>query len=129
MPAFQNVVVAKGYDAAVALTKKRAVKFDGTNTQKVTPITAATDIAAGVSMFSVSAAEILKGKGASVHTEGIALMECSAAINEGQAVSFGTDGRAKAAAATERAQGIARSSTTAAGQEVAVQLDIPGSIV
>jgi len=129
MPAFQNVVVAKGYDAAAAVTKKRLVKFNGSNVFAVTPVTAATDVPVGVAMFSVSAAEILKGKGVSVHTEGIALMEASEAINEGQLISPTTDGRAQVAASTERVIGHAVSSCDTSGDEVAVQLNLPGNIL
>jgi hypothetical protein len=129
VPAFQNVDNAKGYDAAVALTKKRAVKFDGTDTFAVTPVTAATDVWAGVAMFSVSAAEILKGKGASVLVEGIAIMEAHEAISEGDIIAAFTDGTAQIAGSGDRACGVARSSCGSAGDEVAVQLDLPGSLV
>lgn len=102
--AYGNFVLDKGYDAAAAITKFRAVKFSAAQT--VTPVTATTDVVAGFPQYSVSAAEILKGKGASVRVEGITEAEASGGINVGQLVSIETDGRVKAAAAGGRIVGV-----------------------
>jgi len=54
-----NYIQNKGYNAAVALTKYRAVKFSAAET--VTPVTGVTDVVAGIAQFDVTAGEILKG--------------------------------------------------------------------
>ncbi len=121
-----NYVLARGFDAAVAITKYRAVKLTTSETQ-VTPVTAATDVAVGVSEFDCSAAEILKGKGVNVMMMGVVTMEASAAINQGQMVGFGTDGRAKVVASGERTIGICVGNPAGgAGERVSVLLGLPG---
>lgn len=127
MPAYGNFVLDKGYDAAAPITKFRAVKFSAEET--VTPVTAITDQIVGVEQFGVSAAEILKGKGASVRSAGISEMECSAAITVGAAVSAGTDGRAKTAATGERVIGQCVKGTANAGERAAVRLTLPGLLL
>lgn len=87
-----NFVLDKGYDTAAALTKFRAVKMSG-NPEEVTPITANTDEILGFAQFSVSTAEIAKGKGASVRLMGITEAEAVGAINEGDWVTLEADGR------------------------------------
>ena len=124
MPAYGNFVLDKGYDAAAAITKFRAVKFSAEET--VTPVTAITDQVIGVEQFGVSAAEILKGKGASVRTDGITEMECSAAIAIGALVSIAADGRCKTAATGERIVGLCVKATANAGERAAVRLRLPG---
>jgi hypothetical protein len=125
MPATGNFVLDKGFDAAAAITKFRAVKLSADET--VTPVTAITDRSIGVEQFGVSAAEILKGKGASVRLMGITEMEVSANVAVGDLVSAGTDGRAKTAATGERVIGECVKGTTAgAGARISVQLNLPG---
>jgi hypothetical protein len=122
-----NYIQDKGYNAAVALTKFRAVKFSAAET--VTPVTAATDVVAGIVQHDVTAAEILKGKGASIRVEGDSVMEASAAIAVGQLVSCTATGTAKVAAATERIIGVCRHASGAAGDYITVKLNLPGSIL
>lgn len=124
MPAYGNFVLDKGYDAAAALTKFRAVKMSAEET--VTPITAITDQPIGVEQFGVSALEITKGKGASVRLAGITEMECSAAIAVGASVSIAADGRAKTAATGERVIGQCLKGTANPGERAAVALRLPG---
>lgn len=123
-----NYILDKGFNAAAALTKFRAVKSDG-NPEAVTPVTAVTDVVLGIVQHDVTAGEITKGKGASVRMEGISLMEASEAINEGQLISMVTDGRGAVAAATERVIGVALSPAAAAGDYFSIKLDLPGTIL
>jgi predicted RecA/RadA family phage recombinase len=124
MPASQNFVLAKGYPAAAAITKKRAVKFVGDGTQSVTPITAVGDIPCGVAMFSVSSTEITKGKKASIMTKGRAVMEAAGAINEGQLVYLASDGRATTTATSATRIGVCDEPAAGAGSECSVSLDL-----
>jgi hypothetical protein len=128
MPATGNFVLDKGYDAASALTKKRACKLVGE--ELVGPVTAIADIPIGVTQFDVSAAEIAKGKGASVRLQGIAVMECSAAIAAGALVQMAADGRAApyTGASGARILGLCTHGATTSGNEVSVHLDLPGGV-
>jgi predicted RecA/RadA family phage recombinase len=124
MPASQNFLLAKGYPAAAAITKKRAVKFVGDGTQSVTPITAANDIPCGVALFSVSATEITKGKKASIMTDGRVVMESGvAAIAEGTVVYLDSVGRATNVATSATRIGICDEPASSVGGECSVSLD------
>lgn len=90
-----NFVLDKGYNAAAALTKFRAVKYTGT--ESVTPVTAITDKIAGFAQFSVTAAEILRGKGTDVRILGITEAEATGAIALGDDVQMESDGRVSSA--------------------------------
>lgn len=122
-----NFILDKGYDAAAAITKFRAVKFSAAET--VTPVTADTDVIAGFAQFSVSAAEILKGKGASVRMEGITEAEATAAISVGQLVTLAADGRVTAAVSGDRVVGtcVGHPSTNA-GDRISLKIDTSGQI-
>lgn len=121
-----NFVLSRGFDAAAAITKHRAVKLTAAETT-VTPVTAANDVAVGVSEFDCSAADILKGKGVNVIMMGVAVMEASAAVAVGTLVGFGTDGRAKVAASTERVIGMCVGNPAGgAGERISVLLGLPG---
>jgi hypothetical protein len=127
MPASQNYGLGKGRNAAAAITKKRFVKAVAGTPETVTPVTTLGEMAAGVSLFSVSAAEILKGKGVSVLVEGRAIVEASAAINEGQPVSTAADGRAKVAATGEFILGYCDEAASGATAECSVVLSLSGA--
>lgn len=96
--ATQNIELAKGCDADGAVNKKRFVKLTGT--QLVAQCDSAGENAYGVSWFSASLAEIAKGKGVSVITDGRAIVEAGdtspvigqpcATDNEGRAVLAGS---------------------------------------
>lgn len=125
--AYGNFLLDKGYNAAAALTKFRAVKFSAAET--VTPVTAITDQIAGFAQFSVSAAEILKGKGATVRTQGITEAEASAAIVIGAPVSIGADGRVKTAATGERVVGMCVGHAAGtAGDRIALEISKSGHL-
>lgn len=120
MPATQNFVLAKGYPCSAAITKKKAVKFTGDQT--VGPVTGAGDNPCGVALFSVSSAEILKGKKASVMTEGRVVMEADGAITIGSKVYLAADGRASATATSATLIGICDEPALADGNECSVHL-------
>jgi len=90
--AWSNFVLSKGYNAAAALTKFRAVKYSG-NVEEVTPVTAITDYPAGWAQFAVGASEITQGKGATIMVLGITEAEASTAITVGAMCTLETDGR------------------------------------
>jgi hypothetical protein len=128
MPATGNFILDKGYDAAAAIVKFRAVKFTAEET--VGPITAVGDMAIGVEQFGVTAPEILKGKGASVRREGRTEMEASEAIAVGDPIALAADGRAqKAATAASGARiiGVCDSGVDAAGKRISASLNLPGT--
>ena len=99
----RNYIQDKGYNAAAALTKFRAVKFSAAET--VTPVTAATDVIAGVVQHDVTAEEILQGKGASIAVEGDTLMECAGNIAIGALVTVSATGLAVSATTGDRVIG------------------------
>ena len=116
-----NFVLTKGYRAGAAITKFRAVKFSAAET--VSPVSAITDRIAGIAQFSVTAPEILLGKGATVAVEGQTEAEASGAIALGAAVSIAADGRVKTAATGERIVGhCAGHPSTNAGDRITLNL-------
>jgi hypothetical protein len=124
----RNYIQDKGYDAAAAITKFRAVKFSAEET--VTPVTAAADFVAGVAQNDVTAGEILEGKGCVIAVEGDTEWECSEAIAVGQPVSIGTDGRCQVGVtAAERVHGDCVEPTTLAGQRARIHLSLNGNVV
>lgn len=129
MPATMNPGAAKGKNTSTPLTRKRFVKMDSaaTDGETVKAVDTAGEIAYGVSLFSVSAAEINRGKGASVIIEGRAIVEASAAIAVGQLVSTTNDGRAKVAASGDYILGMCDEPAAGAGNECSVHLEISGA--
>jgi hypothetical protein len=128
--AYGNFVLDKGYNAAAALTKFRAVKWSGT--EAVTPVTAIGDAIAGFAQFSVSSGEILKGKGASIRQQGITEAEASAAIAVGALCEIVSDGRVRTATASSAARAVGRCvghAATNAGDRIALEIDISGGLV
>lgn len=127
MPASGNFVLDKGFIAAAAVTKFRAVKMSGA-VDTITPVTAANDQVIGIAQYSVSADEITDKKRASVRLAGISEMEIAETINEGDEIAIDTVGRAVVAAATERVVGVALSAAGTSGNRVSVALALPGHI-
>jgi hypothetical protein len=130
-----NYVLDKGYNAAAAISKFRGVKFSAAET--VTPVTAATDKIAGFAQFSVTAAEILRGKGASVRLDGITEAEVgdTTQILIGDWVEMMADGRVKKAVAASgnrvvgMCTGHPTASTTVAGDRITLRLNVDGPLV
>lgn len=121
-----NYIQDKGYNAAAALTAYRAVKFSALET--VTPVTADTDVIAGVVQHSVTAGEILLGKGASVRVEGDTLMEAAAAINPGVLVTVNASGQATSAVSGDRVVGTCVEGAGGVGEYCRVHLSTAGAI-
>ena len=121
-----NFVLSRGYDAAAAITKFRAVKLT-TAENTVTPVTSAADVVAGIAEFDCTAADILKGKGVNVIHAGIAQVEASAAIVVGALVGIASDGRAAASGAGVRTIGLCVGNPAGgAGERISVLLMMPG---
>jgi len=125
-----NFVVDKGYRAAAAITKFRAVKFSAPET--VTPVTAITDQIAGFAQWPVSAGEILKGKGVTCRQMGITEAEASAAIAIGALCELIADGRVRTATASSGARVVGRcvgAPAVNAGDRIALEIDMAGTPV
>ena len=121
-----NFVLDKGYDAAAALTKFRAVKFSAEET--VTPVTAKTDVVAGVAQFGVTTGEIAKGKGASIRVMGATEFEVNGTATVGALAGLNADGTVHDAAAGDRVIGMFRQGASTGGR-ASVQLNLPGYIL
>lgn len=126
MPAWGNFVLDKGFKAAAAVTKFRAVKGTG-NDGEVTPVTATTDIVLGVAQYSVSAGELAKKKDVSVRMDGISEMECGGTIQQGALVTITATGTIVAGATGTRVIGTALADG-ASGTRIPVALVIPGPL-
>lgn len=125
--ATSNDVMTKGYNAAAALTKYRAVKFSAAET--VTPVTAITDVVCGIVQNTLTTNDItVRGTGAQVRVMGASLVEAAAAITIGALVSINASGQAKAAATGERVIGMCVEAASGAGKYARVQLVIPGPL-
>lgn len=124
MPATGNFVLDKGFDSASVLTKYRAVKLTA-NAEEVTACTALGEDGIGISQFAISAAELAKGKGASIRIEGITEWEASAVIARGAEVTVAADGRCVTVGAggTQRVWGRALQAASGAGVRVSVLLN------
>lgn len=129
MPATMNIGAAKGKNTSTPLTKKRFCKLDtaATDGETVKACDTAGELAFGVTLFSVSSAEINRGKGASVITEGRAILEAAGAINNGQLVSTDNIGRARVAQAGDYILGMCDEPAAGAGNECSVRLEIAGA--
>lgn len=122
-----NDVMTKGYNAAAALTKYRAVKFSAAET--VTPVTAITDVVCGIVQNTLASGDITnRGMGAQVRVMGASLVEAASAITIGVLVSINTSGQAKAAATGERVIGMCVEAASGAGKYARVQLVVPGPL-
>jgi Uncharacterized conserved protein (DUF2190) len=129
MPATMNIGAAKGKNASGPITKKRFVKLDtaATDGETVKQVDTAGELAYGVALFSVSNAEINRGKGCSVITEGRAVMEASEAIPVGSLVGTESDGRARVADSGDYIMGICDEPAAATGNECSVRLEVAGA--
>lgn len=130
MPGWGNFLLDKGFDAAAAIGKYRAVKLVATNgSEAVTPVTASSDLVAGVSQFGATADEINAGKGASVRMAGVTVWELSGNVTRGQEVMSHTDGTCRAATgAGNRVAGIAMDGGVS-GDQVPVFLTPAGRVI
>jgi Uncharacterized conserved protein (DUF2190) len=129
--ATHNFVLGRGFDASAALTKRRFVKAGTVSADpQVTAVTGVADVVLGVSEYDVTAADILKGKGASVQMVGIVEVEATGAIAVGGLVAPSANGRAQPAVTTNRVVGICVGHPAAnAGDVIDVLLGLPGNII
>jgi hypothetical protein len=126
MPAYGNFVLDKGFKAAAAITKFRAVKGTG-NDGEVTPVTAVTDVVIGVAQYSVSAGEITKQKLASIRMAGITEMECAGTIQQGALVCINASGQAVTATTGNRVIGVAQADG-ASGTRIPVAITLGAAL-
>ena len=128
-----NDGLAKGRNASSAISKGRFVMQDTAATDGETVLQAnsptSTQPPIGVSKFSVSTAEIAKGKGCSVVMDGIAIVETGSALTAGQVVTTDTVGRAVVASAGQWICGYVNEPAAAAGAYCSVLLADPGAKV
>lgn len=129
--ATSNFVLGRGFDAEVALTKRRFIKAGTAAADpQVTVIAAETDVPIGVNEYDVTADDLLAGKGSSVQMVGIVEVEATAAIVVGGLVSVSANGRAQPAVATERVVGVCVGHPSGvAGDVIDVLLSLPGYIL
>lgn len=90
-----NFVLDKGYDVLNPLIKFRAVKLDTSGNAE--PCDTDAEAILGIPQFGVTAAEILRGKGASVRLMGISEWEAAGAVNIWDEVSTDNVGRCQVA--------------------------------
>jgi hypothetical protein len=126
MPATGNFILDKGYAAAAALTKYRAVKFSAEET--VTPVTVKTDVVAGITQYDVAAGEITKGKLASVRVDGASEIEASGTCTVGALCGLTANGTVHDAVTGDRVIGTFRSGAPSGGR-ASVALGLPGNII
>jgi hypothetical protein len=131
VPTTFNPVAAKGKNASGPIVKRRFVKLDSaaSDGETVKQCDTGGELAFGVSMFSVSASEITKGKGASVITEGRAIVEASEALAVGDPVATAADGRAAVAVSGDTVLGSIDEPATAEGNECTVHLWASGTVL
>jgi len=127
MPSGGNFVLDKGFDAAVALTKYKAVKMSAEET--VTPVTAKTDVAVGFVQYDVATADIPRGKGASVRVEGATEAVAGGVCTVGGLVGLMPDGSVHDAVTGDRVIGYFRQGQATVGNRCTVMLDLPGSLI
>lgn len=125
-----NFILDKGYDAAAAITKFRAVKFSAAET--VTPVTAGTDVVVGVAQVGVTAGELALGKGALVRRDGITEMEAAEAMaTPGTVVCINASGQAislASATAGWRVIGTLEQPSAGVGARCSVKLNLANGV-
>lgn len=128
MPATQNVLLAKGKNASALIVKKRFVKLDtaASDGETVKQCDTLGEHPYGVALYGVSVAEIAKGKGASVLTEGRAIVEAAEALAVGTMVTTDANGKAKTAATGHWCAGMVDEPSTADATECSVDLSKGG---
>lgn len=128
--AWGNFLLDIGFDAGSALTKFRAVKFAAT-AETVTAVTANTDAIAGFSQFTVTTADLTRGKGASVRVDGVTEAEASTAIALGDRVTLEADGRVSVLVGSSGKRIVGRcvgNPSTNAGDRIALLVTLHGGV-
>jgi len=122
-----NYGMDKGYKPAVALTKFRFVKFSAEDT--VTVVTGKTDVVCGVAQYSVSTAELSKGKNASVRMEGISEVEIASTVSVGDLAGLTANGTIRTATTGDRIVGTVTHGATTAGERASVMVEITSTVL
>ena len=128
MPATMNPDAAKGKNAGGPITRYRFVKLDPnvSDGETVIQCDVSGEGAFGVALFSVSTAEIARGKGASVITDGRMIMESAEVINVGDPISTDNVGRAQVANSGDQILGFCDEPSSGAGNQCSINLDRAG---
>ena len=132
MPATFNHGLAKGRNASGPITKKRFVvrdtaATDGETVKQATSANSAANPLAGVSIFSVSSAEISHGKGCSVVMSGRAIVTAAAALAVGDVVTSDANGMAAVAVAGDWVGGVVDEPAAGAGDDCSILIACDGS--
>ena len=130
MPATFNHGLVKGRNASGPITKKRFVVRDtaATDGETVKQASSATgDALAGISIFSVSLAEINHGKGCSVVMSGRAIVTAAAALAVGDVVTSDANGMAAVAVAGDWVGGVVDEPAAGAGDDCSIVIACDGS--
>lgn len=124
-----NIGEAIGKVAGGAITKHRFVKLStaDANGETVVQGSVSGESCYGVSLFSVSTAEIALGKGCSVILGGRMILEGAEAIVAGNFVSSDAQGRAQVANSGDFILGICDEPCAGAGDECSVHLNMAGA--
>lgn len=131
MPTTFNHGLAKGRNASAPITKKRFVIMDtaADDGETVAPAVSATAQALyGVSIFSVSAAEILQGKGCSVVLDGRAIVTAAAALAVGDVVTSDANGKAVVAATGDFIGGVVDEPAAGDGDDCTIVVVCDGGV-
>lgn len=120
-----NFILDKGYrlQAATIVARFRAVKFSAA--EEVTVVTAITDRPAGFVQFGITAAELLRGKGATVRMAGFTEAEAAGAIAVGAVCQLEADGRVSALVGASGKRIVGRCvghAATNAGDRITMQI-------
>lgn len=121
MPSTGNYLMDKGATPESALVKYRACKL-GTGEQSVTAITGAGSDGYGVQQFDVTAADLLRGKLASVRPQGITEWEAGGTCTKDGDATVDSVGRCVDAVSGNRIWGKFLQGTTVSGNRVSVEL-------
>lgn len=130
MPATFNHGLVKGRNASGPITKKRFVVRDtaAADGETVKQASSATgDALAGISIFSVSLAEISHGKGCSVVMSGRAIVTAAEALAVGDVVTTDADGKAVGATTGDWVGGVVDEPAANAGDDCSIVIACDGS--
>jgi len=132
MPTTFNHGLAKGRNASGPITKKRFVvrdgaASDGETVKQATGAAVSGEPLAGVSIFSVSNADIAHGKGVSVVMSGRAVVAAGSALDVGDVVTSDADGKAVVATSGDWIGGVVDEPAAAEDDDCTVMLACDGS--
>ncbi len=132
MPATFNHGLVKGRNASGPITKKRFVVrdddvADGETVKQAAGAAVADEPLAGVSIFSVSLAEINHGKGCSVVMTGRAVVTAATALAVGTVVTADANGKAVAVASGNWIGGVVDEPSAGADNDCSINIVCDGT--